>query len=235
MVQTPLPPLDSPFLYPESDGKPMADNTLQYQWIVCLVSNLRHLFRGQAVFVAGDLLWYPQQVTVPPAPSQSPDALVVFGRPSGERRSYKQWAEDNIPPQVVFEILSESNTARDMLSKQKFYRQYGVLEMFFYDPESYDFWGLVRAHPEQEFEPITPLNFPWTSPLLGVRFEMSSEGLALFHPNGEPFQDPETLFEERDLAQQERNLAQQERDLAQQERDRAFAKLRELGIDPATL
>ncbi len=211
MVQTPL---DFRFLYPESDGKPMADNTLQYQWIVRLVSNLKHLFRGQRVFVAGDLLWYPQQVTVPPAPAQAPDAMVIFGRPDGDRRSYKQWEEDNIAPQVVFEILSDSNTAREMLNKQKFYAQYGVLEMFFYDPESQDFWGLVRANQDQELQPITPLNFPWISPLLGVRFEMGADGLLLFHPSGESFQDPATLFEER---------------------DRAFAKLRELGIDPATL
>lgn len=34
---------------------------------------------------------------------------------------------------------------------------------------------------------------------------------------------------------EERDQAQQERDQAQQERDRAFAKLRELGIDPAAL
>jgi Uma2 family endonuclease len=241
----------------------MADNTLQYEWIVRLVSNLKHLFRGQTVFVAGDLLWYPQQVTVPPAPAQAPDVMVVLGRPDGERRSYKQWEEENLAPQVVFEILSESNSAREMLNKQKFYRQYGVLEMFFYDPESQDFWGLVRPHQDQEFEPITPLNFPWTSPLLGVRFELLADGLALFHPNGERFQNPETLFEERDLAQRERDLAQRERDLAQQERDLAqqerdlaqwerdlaqrerdlaqrerdlaLAKLREVGIDPSSL
>ena len=47
-------------LYPDSDGKPMADNTLQYRWIVRLVTNLKPLFRGQTVFVAGDLFWYPQ-------------------------------------------------------------------------------------------------------------------------------------------------------------------------------
>jgi Uma2 family endonuclease len=221
MVQTPLPPLDIINLYPESDGKPMADNTLQYQWIVRLVANLRQLFRGQTVFVAGDLLWYPQQVTAPPAPSQAPDAMVVLGRPPGERRSYKQWEEDNIAPQVVFEILSESNTAREMLKKQSFYQRYGVLEMFVYDPESHDFWGQVRAHQDQAFEIITSLNLPWTSPTLGVRFEMGAEGLRLFYPNGEVFKDPETLFEERDQAQQQRDLA--------------FAKLRELGIDPATL
>lgn len=68
MVQTALLPLDFPDLYPESDGKPMADNTLQYHWIVRLVTNLKHLFQGKTVFVAGDLLWYPEQVASPPAP-----------------------------------------------------------------------------------------------------------------------------------------------------------------------
>ncbi len=109
MVQAPIEPQ---LFYPDSDGKPMADNTVQYRWIVRLVANLRYLFKEQTVFVAGDLLWYPQQVTVPPAPRQAPDAMVVFGRPPGERGSYKQWEEDNIAPQVVFEILSPSNSAR---------------------------------------------------------------------------------------------------------------------------
>ncbi len=128
---------------------------------------------------------------------------------------------ENIAPQVVFEILSPSNSAREILNKQMFYRKYGVLEMFFYDPESYDFWGLVRSDRNQDFSPVTALNFPWTSPTLGIRFEMLADGLAIFHPNGEPFKDPNTLFEERNRAQQER--------------DRAFAKLRELGIDPTEL
>ena len=230
MVQTLIEPQ---FLYPESDGKPMADNTLQYRWIVRLVTNLKHLFKGQNVFVAGDLLWYPQQVVVPPAPAQAPDVMVVLGRPEGERGSYKQWEEDNIAPQVVFEILSPSNSAREMLNKQLFYREHGVLEMFFYDPESYDFWGLVRPDREQDFSPVTALNFPWTSPTLGIRFEMFADGLAVFYPNGEPFKDPDAIFEERDRVRQERDRAFEERDRVRQERDRAFAKLRELGIDPA--
>ncbi len=32
--------------------------------------------------------------------------MVVFGRPKGDRGSYKQWLENQIAPQVVFEILS---------------------------------------------------------------------------------------------------------------------------------
>ncbi len=221
-------PVEVQFLYPDSDGKPMADNTIQYRWIVRLVANLKHLFEEQLAFVAGDLLWYPEQVVVPPAPAQAPDVMVVLGRPDGDRGSYKQWNENNIAPQVVFEILSPSNSAREMLNKQLFYRKYGVLEMFFYDPESYDFWGLMRPDLAHDFVPVTALNFPWTSPTLGIRFEMFDDGLAVFSPNGERFKDPDALFEERDQAQQER-------DQAQQERDRAFAKLRELGIDPTDL
>jgi Uma2 family endonuclease len=60
------------------------------------------------VFVAGDLLWYPvpdRRETGPIAP----DVLVAFGRPKGRRGSYRQWEENGIAPQVVFEVLSPSN------------------------------------------------------------------------------------------------------------------------------
>ncbi len=40
--------------------------------------------------------------------------MVAFGRPKGERGSYQQWKENNIPPQVVFEILSPGNTQTEM-------------------------------------------------------------------------------------------------------------------------
>ncbi|WP_416669271.1 Uma2 family endonuclease [Egbenema bharatensis] len=215
MVQTPI---ETDSLYPDSDGKPMADNTIQYGWIVRLVTNLKWLLKDQVAFVAGDLLWYPVPVEVPPAPAQAPDVMVILGRPDGDRGSYKQWEEGNVAPQVVFEILSPSNSAREMLAKQSFYKEHGVLEMFFYDPDSHDFWGLVRSHTDQDFFPITAINFPWTSPILGIRFELAEDGLMVFHPNGEPFQDPDAFMEERDRAKEER--------------DRAFAKLRELGIDP---
>ena len=218
MVQSPSVPQ---VLYPDSDGQPMADNTIQYRWIVRLVSNLKGLLKDQLAFVAGDLLWYPVQVETPPTPAQAPDVMVVMGRPTVDRGSYKQWEEDNIAPQVVFEILSPSNSAREMLIKQAFYGKYGVLEMFFYDPESYDFWGLIRPSADRDFTPIMAMNFPWTSPTLGIRFELFETGLEVFYPSGDRFKDPEEVIEERDRLQQER--------------DRAFAKLTELGIDPSKL
>jgi len=89
--------------YPDSDGKPNGDNTLQFRWIVTIEGNLEILYEDDAdVFVAGDLLWYP--VNGQKAICTAPDALVAFGRPKGYRGSYKQWVEGGIPPKVVFEI-----------------------------------------------------------------------------------------------------------------------------------
>ncbi|WP_375340258.1 Uma2 family endonuclease [Planktothricoides raciborskii] len=220
----------------------MADNTEQYEWIVRLVTNLKHLLKDEVAFVAGDLLWYPVEVEEPPAPRQAPDAMVALGRPAGYRGSYKQWEEDNIAPQVVFEILSPSNTRREMAEKQKFYEDYGVLESYYYDLERKDFWGFVRSQPDDICTLITALYLPWTSPLLQIRFELMEDGLAVFHPNGEPFAEPETMFLERDAARLAEQEAQAERDRAllreeqtQAKLNQALAKLQELGIDPDTL
>src|SRR4051812_5658996 len=102
-------PTPPPVFYPESDGKPMADNTKQFDWIQLLSSNLRALYRDDPnVFVGGDLLWY--WVKGDPDTRCAPDVFVVFGRPKGHRGSYQQWAENGIPMTVVFEIRSPSNS-----------------------------------------------------------------------------------------------------------------------------
>ena len=73
--------------YADSDGKPMADNTKQFRWIVTIKENIDLLFAADPnVFVAGDLLWYP--VEGDNTIRNAPDAMVVFGRPKGDRGSY---------------------------------------------------------------------------------------------------------------------------------------------------
>jgi hypothetical protein len=91
-------------VYPESDGQPMADNARQFRWITIIKGGLDTLFRDRDdVFVAGDLLWYPMEgaATI----RRAPDAMVVFGRPKGDRGSYLQWLEGDIAPQVVFKCF----------------------------------------------------------------------------------------------------------------------------------
>ena len=115
-------------------GMPRAENTRQFEYIVTIKGGLDVVFRDhEDVFVAGDLFWYPvegnNQLRV------APDILVAMGRPKGHRGSYRQWLEDNIAPQVVFEIISPSNRAGELTRKFAFYEQNGVEEYYIYDPE----------------------------------------------------------------------------------------------------
>lgn len=51
---------DDEIIYPESDGKPLAENTLQFDYILMIKEGIEDLFsQNPDVFVAGDLLWYP--------------------------------------------------------------------------------------------------------------------------------------------------------------------------------
>src|SRR5262245_2614308 len=114
-----------PVVYPDSDGQPMSDNTRQVRYIVMIQGGLDDLFRDRSdVFVAGNNLWYP--VENQPEVCTGLDVYVVFGRPKGDRGSYKQWEEDNLPPQVVFEVLPPGNRAGEMTRMFRFYERYGV-------------------------------------------------------------------------------------------------------------
>lgn len=189
----PLSHIDPDDPYPDSDGQPMADNTEQYEWLVKIKENLEILFADDpAVFIAGDLLWYPvpdRRETGPIAP----DVFVAFGRPKGRRGSYRQWEEGGIAPQVVFEILSPSNSAKEMADKLAFYDRYGVEEYYVYDPDRHTLgiWMRQGAQPAPS-ETRPPLVAQshihgWTSPRLGVRFTLTPATLLLFYPTGEPF------------------------------------------------
>lgn len=183
MVQ--LTPETSKVIYPESDGQPMADNTEQFAWIVKIKENLEILFASSAdVFIAGDLFWYP--VKGNPNIKQAPDTMVVFGRPKGKRGFYLQWDEDNIPPQVVFEILSPGNTLKEMTKKLQFYERYGVEEYYIYDPQKNDLNGLLRGN---SFEVIEEMN-GWVSPRLKIRFQLTSDTLENFSTTGQKFLSP---------------------------------------------
>jgi Uma2 family endonuclease len=212
----------TPVYYPDSDGKPMADNTKQFRWIVVIEQNLEYLFANDPnVFVAGDLLWYPVEGNN--KIRQAPDAMVVLGRPKGDRGSYQQWKESNIPPQVVFEILSPGNTRREMERKLLFYDRYGVEEYYIYDPDTNDFHAWLRSN-TGELSPVE-LSAGWTSPRLGIWFNLASEELQIYDPNGKPFlsylEITELLAAEQQRVEQERQRAEQERQRAEQEQQRA--------------
>jgi Uma2 family endonuclease len=210
-----LPPLPSPIDYPESDGEPMADNTKQLRWMIVLVGNLAALFRDvQDVFVGGNQFWYPVEGEA--ETRQAPDIYVVFGRPKGDRGSYKQWEEGNVPMTVVFEILSPSNTAAEMPDKFDFYEEHGVEEYYIYNPDTnrlhiYVRRGEVLARVRQVRD--------FVSPRLGIRFDLSGPELVVRGPDGRPFLTFEELTAARDQAEQRADEEQRQRLEAQQRAD----------------
>jgi Uma2 family endonuclease len=206
-------------IYPDSDGQPMADNTLQFSWIVKIKENLEILFADNPdVFVAGDLLWYPIEGSN--TIKRAPDAMVAFGRPKGYRGSYMQWAEGGIAPQVVFEVLSPGNRLAEMTAKFEFYNRHGVEEYYIYDPDKVDFTGWLRQ--DGVLQGIVDIA-GWVSPRLGVRFELGDE-LEIYTPSNELFRSVLEIDQQR---QHERDRA----DAAEQQVAALKAKLRELGVE----
>src|SRR2546428_83777 len=153
-------------VYPESDGKPMAENMLQYRWLTRIKDGLEARFKHDPqVLIAGDLFWYP--IKGQSQINHAPDVMVAIGRPKGDRGSYKQWEEDGVAPQVVFEIWSPSNTKEVIAEKFAFYDYFGVEEYYTYDPYAKAMAGWLRQG--ERLERITEMN-EWESPRLGVTF-----------------------------------------------------------------
>ncbi|MGH9842077.1 MAG: Uma2 family endonuclease [Blastocatellia bacterium] len=204
-------------VYPESDGLPMAENTKQYQWITRITDGLDARFDSDPkVFVAGDLFWYP--VEGDRKLCTAPDTMVVFGRHKGHRGSYKEWEEGGIAPQVVFEIWSPSNTKEEKELKLAFYERYGVEEYYAFDPDKEVMEGWRRRG--RKLEPIADMR-EWKSPLLNVKFRSINGVWNLYHPDGEPFVNFKEVVTQRESERKAKEAA--------------WAKLRELGIDPETL
>ncbi len=218
-------------VYPESDGKPMADNTKQFEWIVKIKEGLEILFSDTPdVFVAGDFFWYPvegnNKIRV------APDAMVVFGRPKGHRGSYLQWKEDNITPQVVFEILSPGNRRKEMDKKLGFYETYGVEEYYLYDPDHIRLNGWIRKG-EQLF-PVGNMQ-GWISPRLKIRFEIGEDDLVVFRPDGQKFLTPTEIQKKAEEEKQQADQTHNDLISERQRADRLAAKLREMGISPEAI
>lgn len=209
------------YLYPESDGNPVADDTRQFEWIAKMQGALDGLFcRDPDGFVAADLFWYP--VRGEPTIRAAPDTMVVFGRPKGHRHSYRQWSEGGVAPQVVFEIQSPNDRPENLTLKYDFYDRYGVEEYYLYDPKEAVLSGWMRDR--GRLRPLPALH-DWVSPRLGVRFDLSGEELVIHRPDGTRFL---TFLE----LEQRRQEAMVEAEKARRQAECLTAQLRALGVEP---
>lgn len=205
-------------IYPSTDHQPMVWSTQHYQWLTFLKDGFELCFQARPeVFVAGDLMWYP--VEGRPDICVGPDIMIAFGPGKGDRDSYQQWKEGGIAPQVVIEILSHGNTAREMVGKMGFYNRRGVQEYLIFDPEdsSLQAWCRNEAGGFIQVEEIQG----WTSPILNVTFWTAPGNLHVILPDGSHMR---TRAEDAARADNESLLAR-----------RLAAKLKELGIDPDSI
>ena len=117
--------------YPESDGKPLGETDLHRHWIVRLIDILAYRYRGQRVYVSGDLLVYylegnPKKFIVP-------DVFAVKDCDPGFRRVFKIWDEGR-EPNAAIEVTSRKTKREDLKAKPAIYARIRVPEYFLYDP-----------------------------------------------------------------------------------------------------
>ena len=186
--------------------------------------NLEWLFADNPnVFVAGDLLWYP--VEGDNKKRTAPDVMVILGCPKGDRGSYRQWEENNIAPQVVFEILSPGNRKAEMSRKLLFYDRFGVEEYYIYDPDRNELNGWIRR---EGFLDVIETMENWVSPRLQIKFDLSTDELQIFRPDGKKF------LSYVEIAQQSEKDRIRAED-AEAKAKRLAEKLREMGVDTDTI
>ena len=124
-------PADTTDIYPESDGKPMAETERHFREILKNFSRLENHFANiPDVYVLGDMMMYYEEGN--PRKAISPDIFVSFGIGRKERRIYKIW-EEGKPPDFVLEFASKKTYQNDLTDKKQLYADIGITEYFLYD------------------------------------------------------------------------------------------------------
>jgi len=258
LTQPRVPPAE--VIYPESDGKPLAETDIHQNQIIYLREALKEHFREQPqVYVSSDIFVY--YVEGDTRQSVAPDILVVKGVEKKNRRYYQTWVEGKAPD-VVIEITSPSTRYIDDKEKPLLYRRLGVLEYFQYDPKGKYLKPALRGrrlHSQGHYESMSMVqgldgSVILTSTVLGLQLRLESGKLRLFDPHTmEYLETYSESVHSRRQAELQAQLALQHTELALQhaesERQRAelalqqaeserqwaaqlAAQLRALGIDP---
>ena len=151
--------------YPESDGKPMGETDLHRDWMIRILELLKYRYRGQRVYVSGDLLVYYEEGV--PQENVAPDAFVVTACDPRRRQVFRIW-EEGRSPDVVWEVTSRSTKRNDEIFKPRAFAKMGVKEYFLYDPTSEYLLPPLRGFrwTGEEYREIEPERSPGPATLL---------------------------------------------------------------------
>jgi Uma2 family endonuclease len=188
--ETHLPPDDwrksNPF--PESHEDDMGESTIHYDLISDFIKMLKLFFAGQTdVFIAANLNFYYDEDD--PKNYYIPDIMIAFGISNHSRKTYKLW-EEQLCPQVVFEVASESTWKKDITDKVKVYEKLGVEEYYILDSENLYLSLPLMAYRRDEtgrFRLVMTENERILSPLLNLEIVRTENRFRLFDPENEEF------------------------------------------------
>ena len=199
-------------VYPESDGKPMAETDRHRDLMIDFIQMLKHYFHDDDdVYVSGNLFMYYEEGN--PRKSISPDVFVVFGVPKKQRDTYLTWAEANTPD-FVLEVASPNTFREDMGKKKDLYASLlAVKEYYIYDPlgqivPSFIGYRLIDGiYQEIEF-----VNDRLPSVVLGLELGEHGNVLRLYDPNTSQWLQtpPERAKDAETRAEDAETRAQQE-------------------------
>ena len=172
--------------YPESDGKPLAENDPQLHAIHYAFGALLLYYRERAdVYVSGDLLIYYEEGN--PRVWVAPDAFVVFGVEDRMRGNYKVW-EEGKGPDFVLEVASPTTWREDVERKPGIYARLGVREYFLFDPTGEHLTPRLQGYRlvEGEYERLSAVEsidrtLTMPSEVLGLELRAKAGGGMRFH------------------------------------------------------
>jgi Uma2 family endonuclease len=244
-----LPPTD----LPDSDGEPMespwhahSGPLLKAGLIMARGGHMTDYYVGVNMFV------YYSWKQVRNNDFKGPDLYVALNVDGQKpRRYWAIWDEEGRYPDVILEFLSESTEKEDLGRKRAIYETtFRVLEYFCIAPQTAQLMGWRRAAEQYEPIPVSPDGRIWSETLQlwlgawhGVFLAEEHTWPRWYHPNGELVLLPEESLRIRAEAEAQRAEAEAQRAEAEAQRaeaerqakETAWAKLRELGIDPTTL
>ena len=182
----PYAPTETTDLYPESDGKPMADTDLHLYWIKRIQDMIETYFsQNPEVYISGNIMMY--DIEGPMRTAVSPDILVAFGLGQKFRRTYKVW-EEGKPPDFVMEFSSKRTYRNDLDEKMAHYARMAIPEYVLYDPDRRFLPSPLMGFRlvEGTYVEIAPdADGGIRSEILGLNFRLTEDGLAIYDPRAQ--------------------------------------------------
>ena len=174
--------------YPDSDGEPIAETDTHLNLLIYLRESLKLFFAERAeVYVTGNIMFY--YVEGNPREVVSPDVMVCFGIPKGDRTSYKTWEENDVAPSVVIELSSRGTWSKDLDEKYFLYERLGVREYYIFNPlypkKSPAFMAFRLR--EGEFHAVAINDDRVKSEVLDLELAVVDNALRLFDPQKREF------------------------------------------------